>query len=142
MPGRIDFYLLNSPTGAGQRALACKVIEKAFTSGLPVALCVEDDEQAASLDDLLWTWSQGSFVPHGLARNGGDEPVQIHVQAPPLPLPHNVMVVSLLRNALDEPYLHHRIADIIGDDDTSRAEARQRFKYYRDRGIEPNTHKI
>jgi DNA polymerase IIIc chi subunit len=35
-----------------------------------------------------------------------------------------------------------RVAEIVSGDDTARDQARQRYKYYRDRGYTINTHNI
>lgn len=50
-----------------------------YEQGRRVLIQVADDGEAASLDGLLWTFDQGSFVPHatGGAPDAADEPVLI-----------------------------------------------------------------
>ena len=140
--GRIDFYILNTPTSRSAQWLACKVTEKAWKSGLPVALCVDEQDTARAMDDLLWTYSQSSFLPHSLAATNTDDPVRIHAGLPEQPLTPETIMVCMLREPVPESHLDFRIADIIGDSEQQRAEARRRFKYYRERGCSPSTHKI
>ncbi len=36
----------------------------------------------------------------------------------------------------------NRVADLVGGNDTQRAEARERYRFYKDRGYTLNTHEI
>ena len=82
---RVDFYLF----GAGhddRGPLTCRLTEKIWKLGHRVYLRAPDAASARELDDLLWVFSQGSFVPHALHEgdNAGDEhPVLIGHTEPP-----------------------------------------------------------
>ncbi|MFT5111236.1 MAG: DNA polymerase-3 subunit chi [Parasphingorhabdus sp.] len=142
MLGKVDFYLLASPVANGSARLACRVIEKAWSSGHSIALCVNDADQAMAMDDLLWTYSQSTFIPHSLVHLNTQDPVLIFTDLPDLSQAKETIVVSMRTEVLPPSFLSHRIADIIGDSDVERSAARQRYKHYRDHGIEPGTHKI
>ena len=63
---KVDFYLLGA--GHNSHALfACRLAEKVWRLGHRVYLLAADPPAANELDDLLWTFSQGSFVPHALS---------------------------------------------------------------------------
>jgi DNA polymerase-3 subunit chi len=46
---------------------ACEIAERIYTRGDRLQIMVADREQAVRLDDLLWTFRPGSFVPHGFS---------------------------------------------------------------------------
>src|SRR5262249_45719843 len=67
---KISFYVLPDETeGRNPRLhLACRITEKAMKTGiegskLTYVLCA-DEGMLSEFDDLLWTFSQGSFVAH------------------------------------------------------------------------------
>ena len=76
---RVDFYLLPDRAPNSRPLLACRLTEKAFSLGHRVYIHVESTQQAQYLDDLLWTFRQGSFIPHSVcpAPDGDDMPVLI-----------------------------------------------------------------
>ena len=64
MACRVDFYVQAAEAPKGHLTLACRVTEKAYQAGHRIYLRCEDAQQANELDELLWTFSQSSFVPH------------------------------------------------------------------------------
>jgi DNA polymerase-3 subunit chi len=36
----------------------------------------------------------------------------------------------------------HRVAELVGGDDSARAAARERYRFYQDRGYTLNTHRL
>src|SRR5690554_2374947 len=68
---RVDFYIL---AGSGRQAaeqFACRLCEKAYNQGNRIFIRAEDGAQTEALDELLWTFRSGSFLPH--ARVGADD---------------------------------------------------------------------
>ena len=47
-----------------KRTLLCRVVEHFFESGNKVQIVVDTTMAAQNIDQLLWTFSQASFVPH------------------------------------------------------------------------------
>lgn len=70
----IAFYHLERSNLEG--ALA-KLLEKALAGGYKAVVKAGSDERVEALNAALWTYEQGSFLPHGSARdgNGPDQPV-------------------------------------------------------------------
>lgn len=69
-PGRVDFYVLAGPKPAARLRFACRLAEKAYRLDHRVHLQTGSAAEAEQLDELLWTFRQGSFVPHELAPPG------------------------------------------------------------------------
>lgn len=70
----IAFYHLERSNLEG--ALA-KLLEKAVAGGYKSVVKAGSEERVEALNAALWTYEQGSFLPHGSARdgNGPDQPV-------------------------------------------------------------------
>ena len=74
---RVDFYILSGAGAELRERFACRLAEKAYGSGYTVLLLAEAAEQAERLDGLLWTFRQGSFVPHARLEQREGEPVAV-----------------------------------------------------------------
>ncbi len=137
----VDFYLLESAPGNAVDRLACRVVDKAYRAGHRTFLLARDDQHCRELDELLWSFSQGSFVPHALAEEDDRGPVVI-AAAPPDAASDYQVVVTLAEQPLAKAFHHLRIADMIGASDADRQAARHRYRYYREQGLDPRTHRL
>lgn len=143
---RVDFYVLAEAADGVRERFACRLAEKAWRLKHSVYLHAESDAEARRLDALLWTFSDRSFVPHVLEAADLDgelaaaTPVRIGAGS------SRAFEAELLINLGNDvpPFFsrYERVAEIVGGDDTQRARARDRFRYYRDRGYALETHPI
>jgi DNA polymerase-3 subunit chi len=141
---RVDFYLLDNAAPAGKSQLACRLAEKAYGLGHKVYVQATDENEARQLDDLLWTFSQGSFIPHaladGTARAPDEAPVLIGHGEPP-PDWHDVLIT--LAPAVTTWFSRfERVAEIVGGDEADKTRGRERYRFYRDRGYTLETHPL
>ena len=139
---RIDFYVLEANATDGRLRLACKIIDRAYRSGHSVYLWTCDDQESSLLDDLLWTFSQTSFIPH-VKKNGSVEltaPVCIDHHPPQSGAAE--VVVSVADQPVEDYSNFVRIAEVVGFDEIEKRSGRSRFKFYRDQGLELKTHRI
>ena len=139
---KVDFYLLGADTDSRER-IACRLAEKAWRLGNRVYLLAPDKSAALKLDELLWTFSQGSFVPHALCTNDHDaevHPVLIGHNEPPATL-HDVLI-SLTSEVPTWFSRFTRIAELVGAAENDKARGRERFRYYRERGYPLETHNL
>lgn len=136
----IDFYVLADAAPGNRERLACRIAEKAYDLGHRIFMHVRDDHSARALDELLWVFRDGSFVPHGMATEDSEAPILIGYGTEPAVAPY------LLINLADEvPAFFtrfERVAEVISDDPTVREAGRERFRFYRDRGYSLKTHKL
>ena len=81
---QIDFYVLQEQSPGGRFKLACRIVEKAYRLGHQVYVRTGSSDDTNILDDLLWTFSQNSFVPHQLSTESGslESPVVIGEHPP------------------------------------------------------------
>ncbi len=139
---RVGFYLSKAHEDTARMALACRITEKAWRSGHKVYIHTASAKQAAQCDRMLWTFRDASFIPHTLAtEDDGVSPVLIgHDPEPELRL-HDVII-----NLSDEVPVFfgafERLAEPVAGDDTQRQQARERYRFYRDRGYALKTHEL
>ena len=70
----IGFYhLTRTPL---ERALP-RLLEKVVETGARAVVIASSSDRVEALNSMLWTYDQGSFLPHGSARDGdaGDQPI-------------------------------------------------------------------
>lgn len=126
---RVDFYLLAGNNLNSVRQFCCRLTEKAWKLGHRVWIRTNDTNETRQLDDLLWTYSDGSFLPH--ARADDDEatyaPVIIGDQTPD----NNFdLLINLARDVPDHAGHFQRIAEILNDDEQLKQQGRLRYLYY------------
>ena len=140
---RVDFYILESSNPGGRMQFACRLMEKAYGLENTVYAHTATAADAHELDDLLWTFRQGSFIPHervGMASSSSSAPVRIGT--PEECAAEGDLLINLDHTVPDFAGSFSRVAEIIGGDAATVQAGRARFKHYRDQGIEPVTHKI
>lgn len=138
---RVDFYVLDQAGDSARQAFACRLAEKAWRMKNTVHIETGDRAEAERLDELLWTFRDGSFVPHHVIGDGGaDSPVTIGCRS------DAVDAKDLLINLSDEipgiASAFERIAELVTADAGNRAAGRKRFASYRDAGHAIETHKL
>ncbi|HUF71615.1 MAG TPA: DNA polymerase III subunit chi [Gammaproteobacteria bacterium] len=141
---RVDFYILEQPTKEARLTLACRIAEKAVQSDHEVLINAESDTDCARLDGLLWTFSQGSFLPHRLLSHSAaseGEPVLIGSGQEPEDGRWDLLI-NLAPDVPDFFGRFGRVAELVGAEEDARAAGRERFRYYRDRGYELRTHHV
>jgi len=142
---RISFYILKGDQEHDRQVFACRLIEKAYTQGNQIYIHADNAEQARQFDQLLWSFRADSFVPHRLMHDADqttpdDCPILIgHDTTPP-------RLMNLLINLSPEQPLFfsqfERVAELINDDDAIKAQGRERYRFYQQRGYDLESHKL
>ena len=138
---RVDFYVLGQPGREVRLRFACRLAEKAWRLENTVHIVTNDDATARELDELLWTFRDGSFVPH--ERLGSAEPQSpVTIGTSSGEQPRRDLLINLgdeLPTAIDA---FPRIAELVTSDDETRRAGRRRFTEYRNQGHELETHQV
>lgn len=143
---KVDFYLL---AGNGQNArevMACKLIDKIYQLNHKVYVHTDSPQDASRIDEMLWTLKPGNFIPHDIisdkrnTEESAKAPVIIgHEKSAP-------QIHDVLINLTHEVPLFFsqfkRVAEFVDAEDSHRSLGRTRFKFYKDRGYELDTHEI
>ena len=139
---RVSFYVLAEQEPVARFGFACKLTEKAYKLGQRIHLHTAGGSEAETLDRMLWTFRQGSFIPHQRLNPAQPPTAPVTISsgsdAPP--------VVDLLINLADEVPAFYgqfaRIAEIIDGSSACREAGRSRHRFYRQQSLEPETHQI
>jgi len=137
---RVDFYVHETADFEPLALTACRIAEKAFMNAQRVFIHTDSEDLARRLDERLWTFNDRSFVPHAIAGARSDVPVLIgYGQAPAETFD---LLINIAPQVPDFYERSSRIADLVDADARRREQGRERFRYYRERGITPETHKL
>ncbi len=138
---RIDFYIIPD-SGPGPELVACRLSEKILGLGHKVYLHVEDSDQAGRLDRLLWTFRDGSFVPHEIYSGTTVDPAPVVIGHHQDPVVEPEVLVNLTHEIPEFFSRFERVAELVGPDQEARALSRERFRFYRERGYPLHTHQL
>jgi DNA polymerase-3 subunit chi len=143
MPPRVDFYLSEEAGEAARLRLACRIAETAYLAKQKVVVFSDDPAAIPKLDDMLWTFGDGTFVPHDVVSGVGaacETPVVLTTGA--LPDGHTDVLINL--GATVPPFFEKfaRIAEFLDARPEVRSAGRDRFKLYRGKSLEPQTHNV
>ena len=134
----IDFYI----HAEDRMQVACTLAAKAYERGLRSLIYVPDKSTADRLDALLWNFQPLSFLPHC---RGGDR----LASSTPILIDHQPELIDrddILLNLHPEqaPFFSRfqRLIEIVSQENEDRLQARERYRFYRDRGYEIRTHDL
>ena len=135
---QIDFYT----NVADKLHTACRIVAKAHSLGHKILIYCPDAETAQRVDRVLWTTPATGFVPHCAASDALADvtPIIIDYRS------EEPVQDQLLLNLRPEwpPFFgrFERLIEIVSVDQEDRRTARERYKFYRDRGYEIRTHDL
>jgi DNA polymerase III subunit chi len=139
----ITFYVLATESSQERYLFACKLIEKACRSDSFAYVLTDSLGQSQVIDDLLWTFRAGSFIPHQVYT--GELPtientVLIGSSDPP---EHWQKTIVNLSSQLPQDFQNaERILEILDNSEDTKAWGRSRYRQYQQAGIEIATHKM
>ena len=142
-PPRVDFYVSESSGLDARVRLACRIAEKAYLAKQRVVVFCDDAALLPKVDEMLWTFGDGTFVPHDTVTADGaacEAPVALTTAA--LPADHADVLINLGNTvpACFEKFA--RVAEFLDARPEVRSAGRERFKVYRGKAIEPQTHNV
>lgn len=140
---KVDFYVLDRVDEHSRFVLACKLAEKAWRLDNRIHIQAATSAQAQKLDELLWTFRDGSFVPHDLIENDAAAPITIgSPDSAPAPEPGRDLLISLCDEIPEFAESFPRVAELVTSEENCRQLGRQRFTQYREQGHTMETHKL
>lgn len=139
---RIDFYVLDSSDPKVRAVTACRLAEKAYSQGLKVYIHTSSDDESLQLDELLWTFRQGSFLPHAVHVPSTDEPPAILLGHAHEPSIHTDVLINLSAEIPLFFSRFERVAELVDQRPELLELSRERFRFYRERGYDLNTHQL
>lgn len=145
---QVNFHILENEDYNGKLRYACRLVREAYDQGMKVSIRTSNTDQSNQLDAMLWTFSQGSFIPHTIAGpkrlDWDDYPVQLgeHVGEGPHEDETADMLINLCQQPEPCPEQFARVDEVVCSDPVDKQAARDRFRGYRSQGIEPGARRI
>lgn len=141
---QVDFYLLSEPDARAPFRTACRLAEKAYEQGHRVLVRTADAAATAQLDEMLWTFSDRSFVPHCVwpAEPELVAATPVLVSSSAGPDTHRDVLINLGADAPPDRADYARVLEIVAADDDAKRLARARWRTYRESGLDPRSHNL
>lgn len=121
---------------ADKIAAACALLGGAYAKKKPMLVFAPDSAIASSLDRMLWTNSALSFVPHCRADSSlaAETPILITDTLDTIPQDERLMNLS---QVIPPGFSRFQsLIEVVGQEEEERSAARERVKFYKDRGYE------
>lgn len=134
----VDFYF----NATDKLQVACRLAGKAMAQGKRLLIYAPQADTAQRIDRLLWTWQATGFVPHCAAHDplASETPVLIAADM------QAGSACDVLLNLSAEPppafERYERLLELVAQDDEDRRAARERYRFYRERGYRIADHDI
>jgi DNA polymerase-3 subunit chi len=136
---RIDFYL----NARSKLQTACQISAKAVRQRMRVLIMAPDDQVARAVDKLMWMNPAIGFLPHCMTSDplAAETPVLIARNTDAHP--HDDLLVNLGLQPPPTFSRFKRLIEIVSlDDETDKQAARERFRFYKDRGYDLRHHDL
>lgn len=141
---RVDFYVLAEGAPDARLKYACRLAEEAVSQGRRLYLQTANASDTRRVDDLLWTYSDGSFLPHEIfsGAEASHARVMVLLGESPAPQSHRNLLINLTETLPPAIESYERIAEVVDADPERKRTARDRYKQYRERGCVLESHNV
>ena len=138
---KVDFYVIRGSGEQSRQRFACRLAEKAYRLDNTVHIVAADRPSVEQIDDLLWTFRDGSFVPHEvLGLSSAEAPAPITIGYDSAPARSCDLLINLSEEIPSTVDSYSRVAEIVSADEDAKSRSRKRFVDYRERGHTLDTH--
>lgn len=138
----VFFYVLKEGSRSNRYLFACRLTEKIYMQGRRVMIHTSTSDEQRHMDRLLWTFRQGSFVPHGAADSQQNPNDPVLIGSLDDADDENDVLINLATDVPDRFSRFDRVVEIIDNEEDQKISGRTRFRFYRDRGYPLVTHDI
>ena len=138
---RVDFYVLKQEGSQSRNTFACRLAEKAWRLENTVHIHTNNRDEAERINELLWTFRDGSFVPHELLTTSGRS-APVTIGSGDIAVQGRDLLINLSDTIPAFAATFPRVAELVSSDETSKQESRKRFAAYRELGHTLETHDV
>jgi DNA polymerase III subunit chi len=129
---RIDFYFNVS----NKSKLLAELVQGALNKRRLVTVFADDAVKASEISVSLWQHEATSFMPNVLVNDtaAAQTPVVIHWQQEALLQDDMLINLTQAEPSFFSRFTH--LVELVGDEEQDKMRARERYKFYRDRGYD------
>lgn len=139
---KIDFYLLSGQENNAQEQFVCRLVEKAYKLGHRLYIHTASEAQSQQLDELLWSFRDGSFIPHEHYDPAATDRAPVLLGYDQEPENDIDVLVNMTPEVPVFFSRFERVAEIVAAQEEAKQSGRERYRFYRDRGYALDTHTI
>ncbi len=122
--------------------MACKITAKAYRQKLGVVVCVANGETAKLVDQIMWSDEPTGFIPHCKSTHSLIMQTPVVITTSAEQSPHDEVLINLTDRPPEAFSRFQRLVEIVSLDSSGRNSARERFRFYKDRGYEMHHHDL
>ncbi|MGE3864888.1 MAG: DNA polymerase III subunit chi [Burkholderiaceae bacterium] len=135
---QVDFHF-NAPD---KLHYGCRLVRKIYRAGRKVLVWSDDAARLSAFDQMLWTFAQQEFIPHVNAADPLAAETPVLLASSPVDTPHHEVIVNLGRQPPPMFSRFDRLIEVVAADADDRGAARERWRFYRDRGYPMERHDL
>ena len=131
----ITFYVYDTTDAKIRLKHLCVLVEEAYKQQQTVMIYVDTEEQQSYLDDLLWTWSQNSFMPHAPVTTARADDIPRYPVVIGSTLPEDDYYTTLFNLSATVPEDYQRfqkVVEVVDGEEKNRVHLRGHYRIYRD----------
>ena len=138
---RVDFYILPDQNRNNLQLFTCRLAEKAWQQGHRIMIQTGSADESHHLDDLLWTFKDGSFIPHAIIGSDADEEQPIMIGHEDM---SHVTCDLLINISATTPQQQQfkRLAEVVNQEADCKQLGREHYKQYREQGFDLHHHEM
>ncbi|HWV16143.1 MAG TPA: DNA polymerase III subunit chi [Cellvibrio sp.] len=136
---QVDFHILPDASVEARWLYSCRLIEKVAGLGHSILVAVDSEEEAQTLDDLLWSFKPESFIPHQII--GGDNESPVEITFTQEAGDHHQVLVNLSSRIPEYFSRFARLSEIVIQEPKILESTREHYKFYKQRGYPITQHK-
>lgn len=133
---KVSFYLFENSVER-QVESACRLSRKLLRQPVRIWWYCCQAERQQLLDEALWTFDPQSFIPHGIDQINSAVCISAH-----LPEHGSWLIFNFENHALEPQDTFEHIIEIVENQESTKIVGRNKFRQYRDWGIQPRTFKL
>ena len=134
----IDFYF----NAADKLQVACRLAGKALEQRKRLLIYAPQADTAQQIDRLLWTWPATGFVPHCRAEDALAAQTPVLIGAETDAAAGCDVLLNLSPGTPPAFERFERLLEVVGREDADRQAARERYRFYRERGYRMADHDL
>jgi DNA polymerase-3 subunit chi len=127
--------------------IVCRLAEKVHRMGHTIFVLTSDAQQSKMLDDLMWTFSQSSFLPHAVVSTPSDYKSDERLQQTPVlifdrQLENTPEVLINLKEDIPNTDGLNRVVEIVDQDQQVKSSGRDKYRNYKNQQFTIKTHHL
>ncbi|MDH5471668.1 MAG: DNA polymerase III subunit chi [Gammaproteobacteria bacterium] len=139
---RVDFYILPNETRLSLQQFACRLADKAYHQGHRILIQTDNAEESHLMDDMLWTFSDNSFLPHAIYSESDNDDQAIIISHDAADHKNFQIMINLSSITPSDANHFDRIAEIVNQEPVRKQTGREHYKKYKAQGYELYHHEM